>query len=155
VGSNPTPRTTTEPLELINFGLWPRKKGNRDSTIERKLRFLKSLNCSVEDMNSNVLQSAWCDKSKAMALLTIQQYAEFKGSPIPKVNFRVYDNREMYVPNPTMIRQLVYRIRSIPLRSASLLSVETGASAGEVLGLTWKNVNLASKTVVIRGVKLS
>jgi hypothetical protein len=30
VGSNPTPRTITEPLEVIIFGLWLRKKGNRD-----------------------------------------------------------------------------------------------------------------------------
>jgi len=153
VGSSPTPRTNTEPLEAVYFGLWLRKRGNRDSTIERKLKFLKGLSGSVEDMATQVLQSKWVDKSKAMALLTIRQYAEFKGLPVPKVVFRVYDSQEMYVPHPSMIRQLVYRIRSIPLRTAIVLAVETGATVGEVLGLTWKDVNIPLKTVVIRGIK--
>ena len=60
-------------------------------------------------MISQVLQSTWVDKSKAMALLTLRQYAEYQGLPVPTVNFRVYDNGEMYVPTPEMVKQFVYR----------------------------------------------
>ena len=153
MGSSPTPRTLIEPTKLIQFGLWLRSKGNRESTIERKLRFLKYLSGSFDEMVSQVLSGKWVDQSKAMALTTIQQYAEYKGFQIKIPEFRVYDNREMYVPNPTMIKQLIYRIRKISLRSAIVLAVETGASASEVLGVTWKDVNLTNKTVIIRGVK--
>jgi len=153
VGSNPTPRTSAEPSELPNFGLWLRRKGNRDSTIERELKFLKHLPGDFEDMVSQVLTSKWVDKSKAMALKTIQYYPESKGFKITVPAIKVYDNSEMYVPNPEMVRRLVYRIRSLPLRSAVLLATETGASASEVLGVTWKDLNLATKTVIIKGVK--
>ena len=52
-----------------------------------------------------------------------------------------------------MIKQLVYRIRSIPLRAEVLLAVETGASGSEVLAVSWKDVNLASEAVTIKGIK--
>jgi len=104
-------------------------------------------------MVTQVLNKSWVDKSKAMALETVKQYSEFLGSPIEKPTFRVYDSQEMYVPYPSMMRQLVYRVRSVPLRSAIVLATETGATSGEVLGLTWKDVNIPLKTVVIRGIK--
>jgi len=133
--------------------MWLLKRGNRESTVKRKLKYLNGLYGSPSDMVQQVLKTSWVDKSKAMALETVKQYSEFLGSPIVKPVFRVYQNTEMYVPGPQMIRQLTYRIRSIPLRSAVLLAVETGASGSEVLGVTWKDVNLVSKTVTIKGVK--
>lgn len=138
---------------LLNFGLWLRKRGNRDSTVIRKLKFLKGLSGSVDNMVETVLKCGWVDKSKAMALLVVQQYAEFMGLPVPKVNYKTYDNREVYVPNPQMIKQLVYRIRNVGLRGAVLLAVETGSCSSEVLGLTWRDVNLVTKTVTVKGVK--
>lgn len=117
VGSNPTPRTFIEPTKVLEFGIWLLQRGNGESTVERKLRFLRALNGSIEEMVGQALQSAWVDKSKAMALTTLKQYAEFQGLPIPTVNFKVYDNREMYVPTPEMVKQFVYRIRKIELRA--------------------------------------
>jgi len=152
VGSNPTPRTFVEPTE-VNFGLWLLRRGNRESTVQRKLRFLKSLNGSVEEMVSQVLRNTWVDKSKAMALLTLKQYAEFQGLPIPTVNFRVYDNAEMYVPTPEMVKQFIYSVRKLELRAMIKIAVETGASAGEVWQLTWRDVNVQNKTVTITGIK--
>ena len=152
MGSNPTPRTFVEPTE-VNFGLWLLRRGNRESTVQRKLRFLKSLNGSVEEMVSQVLRNTWVDKSKAMALLTLKQYAEFQGLPIPTVNFRVYDNAEMYVPTPEMVKQFIYSVRKLELRAMIKIAVETGASAGEVWQLTWRDVNVQNKTVTITGIK--
>jgi len=130
-----------------------RKKGNRESTIERKLRFLKQLNGSPEEMIIQVLNSNWTSESKRVALDVVCQYAEFLGIPIEKPRFRVYHNRELYVPSPEMVRQLIYRIRNVKLRAAVLIAVETGATLSEVWRLTWKDVNFQSKTITITGVK--
>jgi len=130
-----------------------RKKGNRESTIERKLRFLKQLNGSPEEMIIQVLNSNWTSESKRVALDVVCQYAEFLGIPIEKPRFRVYHNRELYVPSPDMVRKLIYRIRNVKLRAAVLIAVETGATLSEVWRLTWRDVNFQSKTITITGVK--
>ncbi|MEM2917416.1 MAG: site-specific integrase [Candidatus Bathyarchaeia archaeon] len=129
------------------------RKGNRESTVQRKLRYLKQLSGSPEQMMTQVLVKDWSDKSKELALETVRQYAEFLGLNVQKPNFRAYNNIEWYVPTPSMIKQLVYRIRNIKLRAIVMLAIETGASAGEVWRLTWRDVNLQNKTVTITGVK--
>ena len=129
------------------------RKGNRESTVERKLKYLKGLHGSLEDMKLQILSSNWSDKSKQCALTTLEQYAEFLGLPFKKPKFKVYDNRELYVPTPDMIKKLLYRIRNVKLRAMVLIAVETGASAGEVWRLTWKDVNFQNKTITITGVK--
>ena len=100
-----------------------------------------------------VLSKDWADKSKKCALDVICQYAEFIGKPIRKPEFRVYNNREIYVPDPEMVKQFLYRIRSPKVRAVVLAAIETGASASEVAGLTWRDVNFEKKTLTIRGVK--
>ena len=156
MGSIPTPGFPIAPTyksELLNFGLYLLRKGNRESTVSRKLKFLKKLHGSINEMFSQVLASNWCDRSKEYALLTVQQYAEFKGFKVERPKFKVYHNREVYVPNPSMVKKLVYRIRSIKLRAMVLIAVETGATLSEVWRLTWKDVNFQHKTITITGVK--
>ena len=65
----------------------------------------------------------------------------FKKIPYHRPNFRAYDNDEMFVPNPDMVKRFVYRIRSIPNKAMILLSVETGSSSGEAWSLEWKDIN--------------
>jgi len=130
-----------------------RKRGNREATVERKLKFLKRLSGSIEEMFSQVLSSNWCDKSKEYALITVQQYAEYKGLKVERPFFRVYDNREVYVPSPSMVKKLVYRIQSPKLRAMTLVAIETGATLSEVWSLRWKDVNFIEKTLTIHGVK--
>ena len=157
VGSTPTPGLVVEPTyrkELIEFGLWLLKnKGNRESTITKKLKLMKSLSGSVEDMFAQVLSKNWCDKTKDYMLRTVQQYAEFLGLKVSRPKFKVYDNTELYIPNPTMIKQLIYRISNIKLRAMCLIAIETGATESEVFNLKWSDVNLANKSIVITGVK--
>jgi integrase len=102
---------------------------------------------------SQVLAKDWNDKSKALALETVRQYAEFLGLPFQKPKFRAYNNSEWYVPTPSMIKQLVYRIRNVRLRAMVLTAIETGASASEVWRLTWKDLNLQNRTLTVTGVK--
>ena len=113
MGSNPTPRTSAQPAELIGFAVWLMKRGNRESTIERKIRYLKQLNGSPQDMMTQVLNKNWTDGVKGNALDVVCQYAEFLGVAVERPNFRAYDNRELYVPNPEMVRQFLYRVRSL------------------------------------------
>ncbi len=104
-------------------------------------------------MIQQVLQKQWTDLSKSKALEVVFQYSTFLGIPIEKPKFRAYDNRETYVPSPSMVKQLLYRIKSLKLRSAILISIETGATRQEVWNLTWKDVNLQNRTITIHGVK--
>jgi integrase len=130
-----------------------KNKGNRESTITKKLKMMKSLSGSIEDMFSQVLSKNWCDKSKDYMLRTVQQYAEFLGLKVSRPKFKVYDNTELYVPNPSMIKQLLYRISNVKLRAMCMVSIETGATESEVFNLKWSDVNLANKSIVITGVK--
>jgi len=81
---HPTYVFDRNPSELIRFGFWLLRRGNRESTVQRKLRFLKKLHGSIDDMFRQVLASEWCDKSKQYALITVQQFAEFKGLKVEK-----------------------------------------------------------------------
>jgi len=56
----------------LQFGFWLLRRGNRESTVQRKLRFLKKLRGSIDEMFRQVLASEWCDKSKQYALITVQ-----------------------------------------------------------------------------------
>jgi integrase len=129
------------------------KRGNRESTIERKMRYLKQLNGSPEDMMTQALNKNWTDGVKENALGVVCQYAEFLGVSIRRPNFRAYDNREKFVPNPEMMRQFLYRVRSHEVRARILIAIETGASAGEVWNLKWQNFNVQGKTLTITGIK--
>jgi len=155
-GSTPTPGFMLLPThnsDLLGFALWLFKKGNRESTIHRKLKVLKHLKGSIEDMYKQVLASKWSDGSKEYALITIEQFSEFKGLKVPRPQFRAYNNQELFVPSPSMIKQLVYRIGNVKLRAMCMIAIETGASESEVFNLKWKDVNLTNKTIVITGVK--
>jgi len=117
--------------------VWLLKKGNRESTAQRKLKYLKQLCGTPEEMIQQILNKPWCDKSKSNALDAVVQYAEFLGEPIEKTNFRVYQNEEMYVPNPEMVRRFVYRIRKTELRAVVLIAIETGATSSEIHNHNW------------------
>ena len=110
MGSSPTPGTIKEPpvaeKVIVNFGIWLLQRGNRESTIERKLRYLKILHGSPQDMILQILSNPWVDKNKCNALNMVYQFAEFLEVPVQKAKFKVYDNKEMYVPNPVPCKPL-------------------------------------------------
>ena len=92
--------------DLLNFGLWLKfTKGNRESSIVRKLRFFGKLSGTPSEMTNQILSSSWCDKSKSNCLDAIVQFAEFKNIPYSRPNFRACNNEEMFVPNPEMVNQ--------------------------------------------------
>jgi len=129
------------------------KKANRESTVKRKLRYLKHLSGTLEDMTSQILNNTWKDKVKSNALDVLVDYAKFLNVPYARPNYRVYDNSEMYVSNPDMVKKFIYRVRSNSVRARIMMAVETGGSAGEVWRLTWKDVNISNKTITVTGIK--
>ncbi|MEM3627654.1 MAG: site-specific integrase [Candidatus Bathyarchaeia archaeon] len=157
MGSTPTPGLVVEPTyreSLIKFGFWLlTNRGNRESTITKKLKIMKCLHGSPEDMFKQILSKDWCDKSKDYALRTVQQFSEFLECKVSKPKFKVYDNTQLFVPSPSMIKQLLYRISNIKLRAMCMIAIETGATESEVWNLKWNDVNLSNKTIVITGVK--
>lgn len=153
VGSEEVEGMGLEPSTLDRFRLWLVQRGNRDSTIDRKLKRLRKLHGTPLQMVEQVLQKPWVDKSKMNALDTVCQYAEFLGQPIQKPKFRVYDDREVFVPTPEMVKQFVFRVRSIRNRAMLMIAVETGATASEVFNLTWSDLSFERRTLTIHGVK--
>ena len=83
------------------------------------------------EMSEKVLKSNWVDRSKKNALDVIFEYAQFVGCPIPKSKFRAYNNEEMYVPNPEMVKRFLYRVTP-NVRARILIAIETGSSASEI-----------------------
>ncbi|MBS7609189.1 tyrosine-type recombinase/integrase [Candidatus Bathyarchaeota archaeon] len=140
-------------MTLIDFGIWLRSRGNREASIGRKLKYFRHLKGSIDEMARQILEKPWCDKSKVMALATLKQYAQFKGLPFPKVDFKAYGNVEPYVRTPEMVRHFIHRVRKPQLKAMIMLALETGATAFEVWSLRWKDINLASGTVTITGTK--
>jgi hypothetical protein len=64
-------------------------------------------------MVTQILSRSYVDKSKKNVFDMVYQYAEFLGVEIKKTRFRIYDNKEMYVPNPEMVKQFLYRVHSL------------------------------------------
>ncbi len=117
------------------------------------MRYLKQLSGSPQEMANQVLSKAWKDGTKENALDVVEQYAEYLSIPFEKPPFKAYDNEEMYVPSPEMVKQFLYRVRNLNCRTRIKVAVETGASAGEVWRLTWKDFNAQNKTIMIVGNK--
>ena len=152
LGSIPTSRAINH--TLAEFGVWlVQVKGNRKCTITRKMKYFKKLSGSPREMVSQVLEVAtWQDKVKDNALDAVYQYAEFVGLPIEPINFKVFDNREMYIPTPDMVKAFLYRV-SKKVRARILVAVETSASAGEAWRLTWNDLDTQNRTLTVVGVK--
>ncbi|MCW1308348.1 MAG: site-specific integrase [Candidatus Parvarchaeota archaeon] len=104
-------------------------------------------------MVREVLEKLWDDKSKAYALKTVEQYGEFIGKPIEAPKIRVYDDREMFVPSPEMVRRLIHRVRDVEVKAQCLIAVETGACESEIHQLTVRDVDFDQRRITIRGVK--
>ena len=117
------------------------------------MRYLKELSGSPQDMATQVLAKTWKDGTKENALDVVEQYAEYLNASFNRPNFRAYDNEEMYVPSPEMVKQFLYRVRNLNCRARIKIAVETGASAGEVWRLTWKEFNPQNKSILIIGNK--
>ena len=154
VGSNPTPRAFNHTAaKMKEFAIWLLSvKGNRESTIKRKMKYFKKLYGTPQEMISQVLKGSWADKVKSNALDAIYQYAEFIGVPVKKVKFRVFDNLEVYIPTPDMVKAFLYRVTKT-VRARILVAVETGASAGECWRLEWKDFNVENKRLTVVGIK--
>ena len=153
LGSIPTSRAIKHTLAIEEFAVWlVQTKGNRKCTILRKKKYFKKLSGSPQDMVSQVLETGWADKVKDNALDAVYQYAEFIGVSIDPVNFKVFDNREMYIPTPDMVKAFLYRVTK-KVRARILVAVETSASAGEAWRLSWTDLDVQNKTLTVVGVK--
>ena len=104
-------------------------------------------------MINQVWKGCWADKVKSNALDAIYQYAEFSGQPVEPVKFIVFDNKEMYIPTPDMVKAFLYRVTK-KVRARIMVALETSASAGETWRLTWSDLDLQNKTLKVVGVNV-
>ncbi len=155
MGSNPTSGVNTEPTTLIEFGFWLKKRGFKETTIERKIRFLKYLDLeNLENAKQQIMNSDWIDKMKNYALITLKQYAEFKRKQLEIEKVRcTNDEKVFYVPTPEMVKAIISNTHSLQLKIAVMLAVECGLTASEVMLIQKTDFDFQKQTVMVRGVK--
>jgi hypothetical protein len=62
---------------MKEFAIWLFSvKGNRESTIKRKMKYFKRLYGTPQEMISQVLKGSWADKVKSNALNVILEFSQ-------------------------------------------------------------------------------
>jgi integrase len=174
VGSNPTPGAFSstpcvdsryiqqiEPTtlsEIINFGLWMRKQGYRQSTIKYCIQALKSIarkaNLLRPESAKSYLASAPISESrKAKLTEDLARFYAYKHIPFDKPNYKRIEKLP-FVPLEVEVDQL---ISSCGRKVATILQLikETGMRAGEAWNLKWTDLDSEQRTVNIVPVKNS
>jgi len=127
------------------------------STIERKVTALKTLVNNGVNLNEPteiiVFLNTTTIKAKGVIRDAYQDYLKMRNIPINIPKYKNEYSGEVYVPNPNMVRSLLYRIHNVKVRTRVLIAIETGATASEVWRLKWENLNLLNKTLTIEGTK--
>ena len=145
MGSNPTPRTLCRTYELVNFGLWLRKKGLSEKTVISKIRKLKIL-----------MKNNWCFKEtwslgfKKLVLDVWCDWCEFKGIPKPNIQLPKFVKSTIpHIPKEEHLNALI-SATSPKLSCLLQLLKETGIRIGEALTLQRSDLDVERCVVKLR-----
>lgn len=81
------------------------------------------------------------------ALNWAKECGEIDEVPIPKGIAGVYEYSEPIPPDPATLRRILARAKGTPVEGLVTLAVFTGGRISEILGLTWENVNIQSRSL--------
>ena len=94
MGSNPTPRTNlgTSPPSVLEYGFHLRKNGYKDSSIERRVRLLKTLSKScnlneTEEVKGLLARLGWAESTKELACDILASYYHYRKIPFDKPRY--------------------------------------------------------------------
>jgi integrase len=165
VGSNPTPGAfgstqgvfvqKIEPTtlsEIINFGLWMRKQGYRNSTVKYCIQALKSIARKAsllrpESAKSYLASATISESRKAKLTEDLARFYAYKHIPFDKPNYKRIEKLP-FIPLEVEVDQL---IASCSRKVAAILQLikETGMRAGEAWNLKWTDLDTEHRTVNI------
>jgi integrase len=152
VGSNPTDPTKrrTHPHlqpslgELLSFGLWMRKEGYRESTIQSSVQALKSIarraNLVDPDSTKTYLASAKVSENRKSKLADdLARFYRYMQIHFEKPRYRRID-KIPFIPSQLEVDQLIAGVGKKMSAFLRLLS-ETGMRVGEAWNLRWADMD--------------
>jgi len=137
---------------LLSFGLWLRKQGRREKTVEYYLSILRKIagNSNLADSESVkefLMKVDLQEKSKNTYIAVYSTFLKFVGGRWEKPNYKPVEKMP-FIPTEEELDAL---IAGAGKRMAALLQFlkETGARIGEALKLKWTDVDFERRVVSI------
>ncbi len=128
---------------------------------QRTLKALAPLD--LERIKSGIIKAGKSPRTSEYALAVVRQVINFAkrnrlfdgASPIEHVKPPRFDNRRLRFLTRDEAEALLTELKrmSLEVHDQALLSLHTGARAGEVLNLTWQDVDLDRNTLTLRDTK--
>jgi len=162
VGSNPTPRTSNKPPAssswAIEHGFWLKKEGYKPSTIERRVRILRTLTKHADLADPEAIKNAiarieWSEGTKELACDAYTLLAQTKGIQFSRPRYRRIEKLP-FIPLEAEIDSLV---SGTGPKTATVLQLlkETAARIGEAWMLRWTDIDLENRVVTFTPEKAS
>ena len=138
---------------LTEFIFYLKKQGNKSNTIERRIRYLKSLVKSGYDLTDSesfkkgISEKNWVGKSKNNTADTYTLFLKMLGKTWEKPHYQ--EIRKLpFVPTESEIDQL---ITACGPKTSTFLQImkETAMRPGEAARLTWNDIDFVSKTIKV------
>lgn len=136
---------------LIQFIFELKKRGNKDVTIERRIRYLAELAksgadlCDPENVRTILAEKNWVGQSKNNAADTYTLFLKMLGKSWEKPHFQEV-SKIPFVPTEEEIDAL---IAGSGWKTSTFLQLmkETAMRPGEAISLTWDDIDFVSKTI--------
>ena len=159
MGSNPTPRTNCGTLrrgeasgEILSFGLWMRKQGYRESTIQPCIRALKAIAkrtnlLNPESVKAYLASAVLGENRKEKLTDDLARFYRYKQIAFDRTRYRRIEKLP-FIPLESEVDQL---IAGIGKKTATFLQLlkETGMRPGEAWDLRWTDVDYATASITI------
>jgi len=138
--------THTREKSAVEFALWLKKEGYRESTIRRYAKIIKVLSkrASIVDGESVkriITDSGWTEGTKALACDAYFRFAKMRGFRFEKPIYKPVDS----LPFIPLEQELDTLISGSGKKMSTFLQIlkETGARAGEIWRLKWTDIDFA------------
>jgi integrase len=155
VGSNPTPRTNTAHPNsgaAVEYALWLKKEGYRESTILRYAKLVRTLSnhtdiYDAESVKTEIARQTWSEGTKELACDAYALLAKSKGFSFERPRYQRVEKLP-FIPLETEIDALI--CGTGPKTSVTLqLLKETAARIGEAWNLKWTDIDFERSIVTL------
>jgi integrase len=159
VGSNPTPRTFCGILgcrealgEILSFGLWMRKQGCRESTIQPCVRGLRAIAkranlLNPESVKTYLASAPLSENRKEKLTDDLARFYRYRQITFDRLRYRRIEKLP-FIPLESEIDQLIAGLGRETATFLQLLK-ETGIRLGEAWSLRWNDIDFASAAIAI------
>jgi integrase len=138
--------------DILNFGLWMRKKGFREATCRSAVQVLKTVNnraniMSTEEVKNYLAKTKCTEGRKERVCYDLARFYAWKGIAFDKPRYRKIESLP-FIPLESEIDAL---IAGTGHKTASLLQLlkETGMRCGEAWNSKWTDIDYEKNTIAV------